>query len=1060
MKTYRQHILALLLVLTAAVTVSAQQRRPIDNQHPLWMIHIDVWNSADPQKIIDLIPDDIKPYVCMNLSLSCQFDAWEDDEKKDKPGTQMYRMPRNAVRTYKSWASVCQHNNMWFTCQPASGGHTHIQDNDLETFEYFFKTYPNFLGWNYAEQFWGFNETGDKSSMTTASRWALFANLVNMSHQYGGFLTVSWCGGIYHFDTDPIAELKLNADFLEACKNYPEAILFLYKYTHCSSFYNNESVCFGPFVSGLTKNYGVRYDNCGYKDLLTKMLGKNHGKKYPGAAGIGTVMEQTCVNGGAVWDGPELIWDLECFQNQSNSTVDGYTRRNWTTFGNFRGIWLDMWRKVIDGTMYIPTREEVVAKTKAVILHDATNDFKVPDALYDGLYKVSDPANRGNGYFEDNLWYLKSTGRYGAIPMVTGFYDEAAKNIPVRVNKSNYNSRWGTQSKKVSEFNSLYPEVSKGDLYVNRYHNQLITYTPYTYLNKTKTATGELPLLYNSCDSLKLTWNKLTGAVVREYADSITFYINNYRNDTTTNMLEKIIVTGCKAEPTYKLTKRTAETTTRRVTPKYDAETKAYTLTVEHMGPIDLTLYCSGEATDRLTDLLPDASLGTPKQPEAFKGTVVIEAENMDYKSVGSVALTSSGWWASNMKDFAGIGYIQMGTNKAGSLRHQLTMAEGGDYDVYVRYFNTGKAGTLSAKLNSATVIPLQCETTAWSDWHKVKFSATLKAGKNTFILNNAEGLDLYIDQIMYVPKDSPAEKYYVKVRESAYGKVIADVDSATEGQTVHLTVIPDADCALKELRVVNSVYFTEGKTIPINGDSEVTFVMNDDNITLQPVFYDKTMTYELDFTNVANGTMPEGWRATDGNDVHSYPNSYGSGPRTFTGFTGFQGSALYWRNTSAEYGSMSAYPLKLDAGDYKLLFTMAAWKGTPSYNVTIVNASTKAVVATSPTYSAAPNANGVNVANLSAATQRQMDFTISQAGNYIVRYNDKTSGSGMHEFLLLESRVKSMASTGIAAPMVNQERPFTIYDLSGRQQQSLGRGINIIRNSDGSIRKVIRNRR
>ena len=41
----------LLLALVCAVqTVKAQERRPIDNQHPLWLIHIDVWNSADPQK--------------------------------------------------------------------------------------------------------------------------------------------------------------------------------------------------------------------------------------------------------------------------------------------------------------------------------------------------------------------------------------------------------------------------------------------------------------------------------------------------------------------------------------------------------------------------------------------------------------------------------------------------------------------------------------------------------------------------------------------------------------------------------------------------------------------------------------------------------------------------------------------------------------------------------------------------------------------------------------------------------------------------------------------------
>jgi len=62
-------VLAFVLSFITVQGVFAQQRRPIDSQHPLWLIHIDVWNSADPQKIIDLIPNDIKPYVCMNLSM-------------------------------------------------------------------------------------------------------------------------------------------------------------------------------------------------------------------------------------------------------------------------------------------------------------------------------------------------------------------------------------------------------------------------------------------------------------------------------------------------------------------------------------------------------------------------------------------------------------------------------------------------------------------------------------------------------------------------------------------------------------------------------------------------------------------------------------------------------------------------------------------------------------------------------------------------------------------------------------------------------------------------------
>ena len=65
-----KHLLLVLAFITIGQSLMAQQRRPIDSQHPLWMVHIDVWNSADPQKIIDLIPVDIKPSVGMYLSLS------------------------------------------------------------------------------------------------------------------------------------------------------------------------------------------------------------------------------------------------------------------------------------------------------------------------------------------------------------------------------------------------------------------------------------------------------------------------------------------------------------------------------------------------------------------------------------------------------------------------------------------------------------------------------------------------------------------------------------------------------------------------------------------------------------------------------------------------------------------------------------------------------------------------------------------------------------------------------------------------------------------------------
>ena len=1062
MKRLRNYLLLTAASLLFTLNVGAQARRPIDSQHPMWMVHVDVWNSADPQKIIDLIPDDIKPYVCMNLSLSCQYD-------KD---LNMYRMPRCAVRTYKSWASVCQQNGMWFTCQPASGGHTHIQDDDLETFEYFFKAYPNFLGWNYAEQFWGFDEAGDESSSTQVSRIALFAKLVPMHHKYGGVLTVSFCGNIWSHPLNPMGMMKRNADLLKACKEYPEAILWLYKYTTSSCFYNNESVTFGPFVSGLAKNYGVRYDNCGYNGALDAILGENHGKKYPGSAGIGTVMEQTCVNGGAVWDGPELIW-TEDFQNLSNSTVDGYTRRNWGMYPNFRGVWIDMFRQIITGKMYIPTREEVVGNIKIVVQNDISatatgksdeDKYAAWGNLYDGVYKQTDPFNRNNGQWMDNFWYLKSTGRYGTIPIIISQYDDVAKQIPVVVKKSTYTTRWSTIAKKTADFDKQYPEVSKGDLYVNRNRNQLVTYTPYTYLNKKKHASASIPLQYNTCDTLKLSYGKLSGGVIREYADHIDFYLNNYRSDSTTAQVDTILLTGVTAKPTSKLTKHSTGASGQSASitdTTYNAENGTYSIRVKHMGPLSLRVDCTGNAdrsnAGESSPIAEPENLPTPQQPDPFVGPIVIEAENMDYKSVKNVALTHSGWCAPDYSEFAGMGYVEMGTNTAAALRHQLKLAEAGTYDIYIRYCNTTKVGSVKVAANS-TSKTLTCEKVAKNDWHKLKLTANLKAGTNTLVITNTGGTGMTIDQIIYMPADMPAEKFLISVRQSEYGTVTPNVSEAAEGDTVTLTVDPIEGYRLKALRVINSVYYTMAKTIAVDEQDNITFVMPDDNVTLQPVFEDVTSVYKMDLVNALNGGMPEGWRVTqENNDIHEYPNSYTSGARIMAGFTGYQGKGLYWRKVKAEYGSQTAYPLNLEPGDYKLTYAMAAWQGQPKYRAIIVNAATENVVAKSAAYTASPNAGGNSSANLSSSKSRELSFTITEEGKYLIRFTNETNSGGLDEFLLLECRINKEIPDGIIKLVdTATQQESAIYDLSGIKRANLQRGLNIVRTADGKTRKIL----
>lgn len=801
-------------------TASAQERRPIDPQHPAWMIHVDVWNNADPQKIINLIPADIKPYVIINLSLSCSYDKELD----------MHQKPQNALQTYRSWASICCANNLWFTCQPASGGHTHIQDDAehfqqaLEIHESFFKDYKNFLGWNYAEQFWGFNEQGDKYSSKDVDRIKLFAELVPMHHKYGGFLTISFCGNIWSHPLNPVGMMRRNTTFLRACHDNPEAILFLYKYTTSASWFNNESVTLAPFVSGLAKNYGVRYDNCGWNGAIDEIC-KNDGLKhtYPGAVGIAPVLEQMCLNGACVWDGPELIWTEDFKETSATTTSAGYRRRNWTTYPTFDKIWVDMFRKVLDGTIHIASREEVIERTKVVMINDVRpsddqtslkiNAYASPLDLYHGLYLQDDPLNARshyesglgtiNGTGNDQMLYFKKTGRYQAIPIVISLYDDLAKSIPVQIKRSDYNAKkgdWQTRESKVAKFNSVYPEVSQGDMFVARHHNELVCYTPYSYLNTHRESNAEIPLQYNTCKTLKMKFSLFSNALVKEYDDHIYFYLNNYRSDTLTAMTDIIVIEGATAKPTATLVKRASAAALGTET--WDEATGTYTYNLRHNGPVDLTINCAGNETDRLTDVLADEKLtDLPPTPEltALLQEIIVEAEDMDTKDVQSIVTDAYNSQYRNLRGHSAMGFVVMGTKTSGSLQAFPNIKATGSYDMTVKYRtndNTASAFTLK---NNVTSKVLSLPGTA-GEWKTATVPLTFKKGSTTLTLTNTGGKDFMFDQLVITPGEALL----------AIDKVLTGEDADAEVSSMY---------SLSGLRVaqlqkgVNIIKLSNGKT-------------------------------------------------------------------------------------------------------------------------------------------------------------------------------------------------------------------------------------------------------
>jgi hypothetical protein len=201
---------------------------------------------------------------------------------------------------------------------------------------------------------------------------------------------------------------------------------------------------------------------------------------------------------------------------------------------------------------------------------------------------------------------------------------------------------------------------------------------------------------------------------------------------------------------------------------------------------------------------------------------------------------------------------------------------------------------------------------------------------------------------------------------------------------------------------------------------------------------------------------MPKGWLCVQENDdVHQYPNTYSQGARTFVGFQSYQGSALYWRNGKAETGSQTNSPLTLEPGNYKLVYAMAAWKEEPQYKVELLDAAGVAVVA-SQVQQAAPNVKGER-GDVSSAERYELPFTVTEKGNFVIRFTDESTFGGFHEFLLLECKIITDTASGILQMRVGGAQSTGLYDLQGRKVQSPRKGqILILRSTDGKTKKMI----
>lgn len=718
-------------------------RRPVSNEHPMWIVHIDSWNYADPAKIIDLIPEDVLPYVVFNISLSIN---WDRDNHK-------WLMIQDGYETAKSWLRTCADKEVWTMIQPSSGGQCHFPDYaadyDLDStiFGEFFRDYPNFIGYNYCEQFWGFEQ--EDFPITCADRYRHFAALLKLCNKYGGYLDVSWCGNQWSPKINPLAMLKQVPEWEEACRQYSDNFILEEKYTQGSYIADMESLVYGYYISGYCGNFGVRYDETGWTDRSsdgTEALPSK--EQYRVVTGLPIFLERMVKNGATVIDGPELVWADDFKETWGMTDSEGYRVREWEMYDQYQNVMLDVFRKVQDGMIRIPDRKEVVSNTKLVVIQDVADGagktwdepYSTYPTLFEGLYRMSNDGN-----LKDNTILYKSTGTYQTIPTVYALKDDLAKSIPVQVKQSEIPSRWPTIEAKQEEFNQLYTSDYWGNCYAGRNENTWVTYNPD---KNGAPAGGFLSLQYNTCKQMEVTFSERASALINEYSNHIDLYVNNYdEDDPTTLKTNTFKFYGCSSEPTFTYQDRGVNQTASQITGNFSSD-GTYTLTVKHNGPVDIIVNCSGSETNRLTSY-QTATLVEPAAPDFYEGARQYEGEFFDTKNIeGNVTNGCN----SGITGYQGQGFLKFGTNASAAVKDTVATQKAGTFQMTLRYAVTADINTVDLYVNGTKVKTLSLSKgTSLSDWKTITQEISLIEGENKIELkaNAALASTLYLDNFI-----------------------------------------------------------------------------------------------------------------------------------------------------------------------------------------------------------------------------------------------------------------------------------------------------------------------
>ena len=231
------------------------------------------------------------------------------------------------------------------------------------------------------------------------------------------------------------------------------------------------------------------------------------------------------------------------------------------------------------------------------------------------------------------------------------------------------------------------------------------------------------------------------------------------------------------------------------------------------------------------------------------------------------------------------------------------------------------------------------------------------------------------------------------------------------------------------------------------------------------------TLTLSSDFKEA--NALPAGWTTYDSSEKRTgYSSGYSSGCRVlqFTGSSKGFGYGLYFRNINgkakqgyAKFGLKDAgTTLSLAPGHYTLKYKICNWNMENFGDVELhIEKRTGSTSIASQTYT--PNINIGNVAsnNFKSPAQQTFEFDITEQGDYAIAIYSAASEWSDCIIGTMSLTANSYEATGIEEIENSKLRidhlKGTVYDLQGRRQSSERRGLNIVRDANGKMKKIIK---